>query len=74
MWTAIARAPFALAARISAGASPIIILVERVPPDLLVALDRLRSEGVAMPFIFSGYEVPGGFPLRKGNGLGGPVV
>lgn len=30
----------------SAGASSILVLVERVPPELLAALDRLRAEGV----------------------------
>jgi hypothetical protein len=30
----------------SAGASPIVLVVERVPPELLAAVDRLRSEGV----------------------------
>lgn len=32
----------------SAGAAPIVILVERLPPELVTALDRLRSEGVAV--------------------------
>jgi hypothetical protein len=32
----------------SAGAAPIIILVERMPPELVQALQRLRSEGVAV--------------------------
>jgi len=31
----------------AAGASPVVILVERVPPELLAALDRMRAEGVA---------------------------
>jgi hypothetical protein len=30
-----------------AGASPIVILVERVPAELAAVIDRLRSEGVA---------------------------
>jgi hypothetical protein len=30
----------------SAGAAPIVILVERMPAELLAAVDRLRSEGV----------------------------
>ena len=30
-----------------AGASPVVILVERVPPELAAVIDRLRSEGVA---------------------------
>lgn len=32
----------------SAGAAPILILVERMPSELLAAVDRLRSEGVAV--------------------------
>ena len=30
----------------AAGAAPIIVLVERMPPALCAALDRLRREGV----------------------------
>lgn len=30
----------------AAGAAPIVILVERVPPELAAAIDRLRSEGI----------------------------
>ncbi|MGE5723333.1 MAG: hypothetical protein ACM3YM_12825 [Sphingomonadales bacterium] len=30
----------------SAGASPIILFVERIPPELLAAIERLRHEGV----------------------------
>lgn len=40
----------------SAGAAPVIILVERVPPELLVAIDRLRSEGVAVTVARSAAE------------------
>lgn len=32
----------------SAGAAPIVILVERMPSELLNAVDRLRSEGIAV--------------------------
>jgi hypothetical protein len=32
----------------SAGASPIILYVERVPPELLAAIERLRNEGVTV--------------------------
>jgi hypothetical protein len=32
----------------SAGASPIVVLVERIPPDLLSALDRLKGEGLSV--------------------------
>ncbi len=31
----------------AAGANPIVILVERVPPELTAAIDRLRSEGIS---------------------------
>ena len=31
----------------AAGAAPVVILVERVPPELVAAIDRLRAEGVA---------------------------
>jgi glycosyltransferase involved in cell wall biosynthesis len=40
---------------------------------LLDVVQKLRDSGTPMPFIFSGYEVPGGFPLRKeiaSRGLG----
>jgi hypothetical protein len=30
----------------SAGASPVLLFVERVPPELLVAVERLRNEGL----------------------------
>jgi hypothetical protein len=32
----------------SVGASPILLFVERVPPELLASIDRLRGEGVAV--------------------------
>lgn len=32
----------------SAGANPVIILVERMPPALTAAIDRMRSEGIAV--------------------------
>ena len=32
----------------AAGADPVIVAVERVPPELLAAIDRLRSEGVKL--------------------------
>lgn len=31
----------------AAGAAPVVILVERVPPELAAALDRMRGEGVS---------------------------
>lgn len=32
----------------SAGANPVVILVERMPPDLLAAIDRMRAEGISV--------------------------
>lgn len=32
----------------AAGASPLVLLVERLPPELLAAIDRLRAEGYAL--------------------------
>jgi len=40
----------------SAGASPIILYVERVPPELLAAVERLRSEGVSVRLARSAEE------------------
>ena len=31
----------------AAGADPIVLLVERLPPDLLAAIDRMRAEGIS---------------------------
>jgi hypothetical protein len=31
-----------------AGANPVVVLVERLPPDLTAAIDRLRSEGISL--------------------------
>jgi len=39
-----------------AGASPIVILVERVPPALAAAVDRLRAEGLAVAVARSAAE------------------
>ena len=39
-----------------AGASPIVILVERVPPALLAAVDRLRAEGLSVAVARSAAE------------------
>jgi hypothetical protein len=43
-----------LAAR--AGAQRILVLVERVPPELLAAVDRLRADGLAVSFARSAAE------------------
>lgn len=32
----------------SIGARPVVLLVERMPPELLAAIDRLRAEGIAI--------------------------
>jgi hypothetical protein len=32
----------------AAGADPIVLLVERLPPELLAAIDRMRSEGISV--------------------------
>lgn len=32
---------------------------------LLDAVTKLKGEGLDLPIVFSGYELPGGFPLRK---------
>lgn len=40
----------------AAGARPIVVLVERVPPDLLAAIDRMRSEGIAIAVARSAAE------------------
>src|SRR5206468_11427131 len=32
----------------AAGASPVVVAVERVPPELTAAIDRLRAEGVKL--------------------------
>lgn len=40
---------------------------------LLDAVARLRDEGLSIPTVFSGFEMPGGFPLKKeiaARGLG----
>jgi hypothetical protein len=39
-----------------AGAQRILVLVERVPPELLAAVDRLRGEGLAVAFARSAAE------------------
>ena len=40
----------------SAGASPILLYVERVPPELLAAIERLRNEGVPVRLARSASE------------------
>lgn len=45
----------------SAGAAPIVILVERIPPELASALDRLRGEGVTVKLARSPTEAAEAF-------------
>ena len=40
----------------SAGAEPILLYVERVPPELAAAVDRLRNEGVPVSLVRSASE------------------
>ena len=40
----------------SAGASPIILFVERVPPELLAAVERLRADGVSVKLARTPHE------------------
>lgn len=43
----------------AAGADPILILVERVPPELLAAIDRMRAEGMTVAIARSVAEAAG---------------
>lgn len=51
----------------SAGASPLIVLVERVPPALNDAFERLRGEGIAVVPVSDGSEAASRF--EAGNEL-----
>ena len=58
----------------AAGADPVIVAVERVPPELLAAIDRLRSEGVKLAVARSAAEAadavhPGDRLLLMADGL-----
>ena len=58
----------------AAGADPIIILVERVPPELTAAIDRMRSEGISAAVARSASEAAeavdaGGRLLLMADGL-----
>jgi hypothetical protein len=58
----------------SAGADPIVVAVERVPPELLAAIDRLRGEGLKVVVARSAAEAadsvhPGDRLLLVGDGL-----
>ncbi len=45
----------------AAGAAPLIVLVERVPPALNEAFDRLRSEGISLIAVSDGSEAASRF-------------
>ena len=45
----------------AAGAAPLVVLVERVPPALNEAFDRLRSEGIALIAVSDGSEAASRF-------------
>lgn len=56
------------------GADPIIVLVERVPPGLLAAIDRVRAEGISVAVARSAAEAaeavkPGDRLLLMADGL-----
>ena len=58
----------------SAGATAIIVVVERVPPELTAAIDRLRSEGIDLVIARNAVEAaeavdPGERLLLIGDGL-----
>lgn len=62
----------------AAGASPIVILVERIPAALNQAFDRLRSEGLNVIAVSDGNEAasrfePGESVLLIGDGIAPPV-
>jgi hypothetical protein len=45
----------------AAGADPIVILVERIPPELTAAIDRMRSEGISAAVARSAAEAAEAF-------------
>jgi hypothetical protein len=45
----------------AAGAAPIVVLVERIPPALNEAFDRLRSEGISVVAVSDGSEAASRF-------------
>ncbi len=51
----------------AAGAAPLVVLVERVPPALNEAFDRLRSEGISIIAVSDGSEAASRF--EAGNDL-----
>jgi hypothetical protein len=62
----------------AAGASPIVLLVERMPPALNHALERLRDEGLGLFAVSDGNEAasrfePGNRILLIGDGIAPPI-
>ncbi len=62
----------------AAGASPIVVLVERVPPALHEALERLRGDGLAAIAVSDGDEAASRFDagsliLLVGDGIAAPA-
>jgi hypothetical protein len=62
----------------AAGASPIVILVERIPLALNMAIERLRQEGIAVTPVSDGNEAasrfePGELVVLIGDGIAPPV-
>ena len=62
----------------AAGASPIVVLVERIPLALNIAIDRLRQEGIAVTPVSDGNEAASRFEagelmLLIGDGIAPPV-
>jgi hypothetical protein len=62
----------------AAGAAPVVILVERVPPALHEALERLRGDGLAVVAVSDGNEAASRFEanaliLLVGDGVAAPA-
>lgn len=62
----------------AAGASPIVVLVERIPLALNMAIERLRQEGITVTPVSDGNEAasrfePGELMLLIGDGIAPPV-
>jgi hypothetical protein len=62
----------------AAGAAPIVVMCERVPPALHEALERLRLDGLAVVAVSDGAEAAarfeaGGLVLLIGDGIAPPI-
>ena len=44
----------------AAGAAPIVVLVERIPPELHEAMERLRIDGLSVTPVSDGMRPPAG--------------